>query len=156
MIYTDLEFRAILDDTFPGVNVDAWERSTTSNSTVDDDVECSKSRWDWSVIKWDSCWDRSGIPCRIDVGFRMGSKWDSLWDRKWDSLWDLKWDSLWDPSWDSLWDRIGIPSGIDPYPLISWGLTWWSGSHTRLASDLSRARQKYVCTVQKYICTVQF
>ncbi len=29
-----------------------------------------------------------------------------------------------------------------------WGLTWRSGSLTRLASDLSRARQKYVCMVQ--------
>jgi hypothetical protein len=46
LIYTDLEFRAISGDTFPGVNVDAWERSNTINSTVDDDVECSKSRWD--------------------------------------------------------------------------------------------------------------
>jgi hypothetical protein len=36
------------------------------------------------------------------------------------------------------------------------GLTWRSGSLTRLASDLSWARQKYVCTVQKYVCMVQF
>ncbi len=46
MIYTDLEFRAISDVAYPGVNVDTWERSNNSNSTVDDDVECSKSRWD--------------------------------------------------------------------------------------------------------------
>jgi hypothetical protein len=26
-------------------------------------------------------------------------------------------------------------------------LTWWSGSLTRLASDIGQARQKYVCAV---------
>ncbi len=46
MIYTNLGFRAISDDIYSGVNVDAWERSNPSNSTIDDDVECSKSRWD--------------------------------------------------------------------------------------------------------------
>ena len=46
MIYTDLESRAFSVVTYQGVNVDAWERYNTSNSTIDDDVECSKSRWD--------------------------------------------------------------------------------------------------------------
>ncbi len=30
---------------------------------------------------------------------------------------------------------------------IIWELTQWSGSLTRLASDLDQARQKYVCTI---------
>ncbi len=46
LIYTDLESRAFSVVTYQGVNVDTWERSNTSNSTIDDDVECSKSRWD--------------------------------------------------------------------------------------------------------------
>ena len=51
LIYTDLEFRAISGDTFPGVNVDAWERSNTINSTVDDDVELTQaSRWPTSGL----------------------------------------------------------------------------------------------------------
>ncbi len=47
------------------------------------------------MIKWDSFWDRSGIPSGIEVGFLLGLKWDRFWDRS------------------------GIPSGIDPCPLIS-------------------------------------
>ncbi len=35
-----------------------------------------------------------------------------------------------------------------------WGLTWQSGSLTRLASDLGQARHKYHRTVHKYLCTV--
>jgi hypothetical protein len=38
-------------------------------------------------------------------------------------------------------------------PVIS-ALTLWSGSLTRLVSDLGQGRQKYHCTVHEYICTV--
>ncbi len=33
-------------------------------------------------------------------------------------------------------------------------LTQWSGSLTRLTSDLGQVRQKYPQTVHKYLCTV--
>ncbi len=70
------------------------------------------SGWDWTDMgsdgpgigrTWESFWDRRDLP------------WDSFWDRR-----DLPWDSFWD--WmDMESDGPGIPSGIDPYPLISEG-----------------------------------
>jgi len=126
-------------------------------------------------------WDRTdmgldghGIPSRIAVTFRMippGNEWTfrgipSGNERTGDwtdmgSFLGSPWPSVWfllgtnghgiERTWDPFWDRTDLS-----YPLICGGLTPWSGSLTRLASDLSRARQKYVCTVQKYMCKVQF
>jgi hypothetical protein len=48
---------------------------------------------------------------------------------------------------------IRIRGYIQEYDMVRYGayviseLTQWSGSLTRLASDLGQARQKYICTI---------
>jgi hypothetical protein len=48
---------------------------------------------------------------------------------------------------------IRVQGYIQDYDVVQYGasviseLTQWSGSLTRLASDLGQARQKYVCTI---------